>query len=285
MNTYADLVTLLLTFFIALFSMSTLKEEAKDALAEGANQGGPTSDNAAITESTTSTGEPTVGVDISDIENVDLNNLKEYVEAYAEQNGLSGKIEVTEGEGAVFIRLNSDVFFGADSFKLKGASIPVLSFLGDCFAQVQEELMMINIYGHTAEVQSDNYAIKALMLSSERAAQVAIYFNDVSLIPGELLNPIGQGNTFPIADNSTREGREKNRRVDIALVSKKAQITGNDEILQLLRGTFDDGTYPKSGSVKDVLSPEDGTVSGTETPSAPSEAGSDPLEVVSSFPE
>jgi len=300
LNTYADMITLVLTFFVALFSMSTLNAEALDAIAKGQNPGGPTptigteADDETVEGGASEGQDPApeqINVDLENIQIEDISQLKEYIEAYIEANGLQDQVQVQEGDGSVYIRFNSDVFFLPDRYNLqtvydeeKGRnSVPILDFLGECFKQIEDELLMINIYGHTAEVQAAGYPVSALMLSSERAASVGVYFQDVLGINDELLTPIGQGNTFPIASNETAEGRAKNRRVDIAVVSNKATITSTEEVLRLLQGTFDEDVYPRTGGVGDVLFPPEGENMASDaspppesSPEASDTAGSEP---------
>ena len=57
-----------------------------------------------------------------------------------------------------------------------------------------------------------------LRLSEARAEAVRQYFLDNSAIDESLLSSIGYGETRPIANNETQEGRSRNRRIDIAIV-------------------------------------------------------------------
>lgn len=261
LNTYSDMITLVLTFFVALFSMSTLSQEVVDKMAEGQNAGRSEVQSSVPTESEIQ--EDLMNMDLENVEIEDMSELARVIQAYIEQNGLTSSLQVSEGPGAVYIRINSDVFFNPDSYNLRRENLETLKFLGDCFKQVEDQLLMINLYGHTASVQANDYPVSALMLSSERAATVAIYFEEESGIDSALLTPIGQGNSYPIADNSTAEGRRKNRRVEIAVVSNKATIMDTEDVLRLLRGSFDENVYPKEGGVKDLLTDDpDGTGAG-----------------------
>lgn len=293
LNTYADMITLVLTFFVALFSMSTLNAEAVDAIAKGQNPGGstPTVGTKANEEDGQGGGasaDTKLEVDLENLEKIeDISDLREYIEAYIEANNLQDQVRVSEGQGSVYIRFNSDVFFSPDKYNLQteidengNRVVPILDFLGRCFNQIQDQLMMVNVYGHTAEVKTAGYPVSALMLSSERAASVAIYLQDNCEIDPKILTPIGQGNTFPIASNDTVEGRAKNRRVDIAVVSNKATITDTEEVLRLLQGTFDEDTYPRTGGVGDVIFPQEpGAASGESAVSEPESSG--PAETAS----
>lgn len=76
------------------------------------------------------------------------------------------------------------------------------------------------IEGHT---DTNGKADANMKLSQQRAEGVRVFLNEVFRIPSEQLHPIGYGETRPVANNATPEGRYKNRRVDIVLMDKRPQ--------------------------------------------------------------
>jgi OOP family OmpA-OmpF porin len=86
----------------------------------------------------------------------------------------------------------------------------------DKLAQVliAEPTWKLQIVGHTDNVGKDSYNLE---LSNKRANAVKKYLISKS-IPETLITSIGKGETMPIADNKTVEGRFKNRRVEFAIV-------------------------------------------------------------------
>ena len=58
------------------------------------------------------------------------------------------------------------------------------------------------------------------MLSAMRAAEVCIFIQEKGVIKPEKLVNISYGQFRPVADNSTREGRTKNRRVEILMIDE-----------------------------------------------------------------
>ncbi len=70
------------------------------------------------------------------------------------------------------------------------------------------------VEGHTDAVGDEK---ENFLLSEKRADEVSNYLNQIFRIPREQLRSIGYGETRPIADNSTVNGRYKNRRVNILL--------------------------------------------------------------------
>ena len=76
------------------------------------------------------------------------------------------------------------------------------------------EQTIIAVAGHTDSVGSESYN---KTLSTNRAQSVAKYLKSKNVVDARI-EVIGFGETMPIADNSTEEGRTQNRRVELTLV-------------------------------------------------------------------
>ena len=103
------------------------------------------------------------------------------------------------------------VQFDFDGANIKPASIPVLNKDVDLLGHSE---LHIVIEGHTDYIGSDDYNLK---LSQRRAQTVYNYFVSQG-INADRMETIGYGETRPIADNSTVEGRALNRRVEIQIL-------------------------------------------------------------------
>ncbi len=79
------------------------------------------------------------------------------------------------------------------------------------------EIEKIRIEGHTDSDASDAYNLK---LSNERAASVRAYLESKG-IDGKRMESKGFGESKPIGDNSTEQGKDDNRRVEIHIVKRK----------------------------------------------------------------
>jgi outer membrane protein OmpA-like peptidoglycan-associated protein len=77
----------------------------------------------------------------------------------------------------------------------------------------------VQVEGHTDNVGGEDYNQK---LSEKRASNVMEYLINPGGIAPSRLTSVGYGFTKPIADNATKEGRQKNRRVDLVIMDKKA---------------------------------------------------------------
>ncbi len=267
LNTYADMVTLLLTFFVMLFSMSSIQEEKWEKLLMAfTNRGNETQQVVLVPEGEgdqmgTNHGEAPPPGDKDSVQTEqalpeNFDQLYEYLKAYVERNGMQGSVDIQKSHGSVYIRFKDNIFFDPDNFVLKKDGTAILDFLGDCLKNVEHQIMTINISGHTASVDYENYPVSDWRLSSERASSVAIFFADQKQLDPKKIIPIGYGKNYPVDTNSTPEGRGKNRRVDMLIVSNESDLSNQDLLDSFLTGTFDPGRYPEIGSGKDILLPE-----------------------------
>jgi len=122
-------------------------------------------------------------------------------------------ILVEQTELGLRIRINSIEFeFGKAS--LKSAKIPIL----DRLAQILKKYSayQIEVHGHTDNIGSEQ---RNLELSLQRATTVKEYLVRKG-IPASRMTTKGFGFQYPVADNSTEEGRRKNRRVEFILIKK-----------------------------------------------------------------
>ena len=74
------------------------------------------------------------------------------------------------------------------------------------------------------------------ILSAMRSAEVAIYIQNKNVIEPRKLVNVSYGEYRPIADNSTPEGRAKNRRIEVIILDKDAKVRGIDEYYKDLQG-------------------------------------------------
>jgi outer membrane protein OmpA-like peptidoglycan-associated protein len=119
-------------------------------------------------------------------------------------------VEVTRpSEGQIDVRLTSDILFDVDSAGLRSESRSTLSDLASNFRQYPDE--MIDVEGHT---DSSGTTSHNQVLSENRASSVRAYLVDQG-VPGSRVTATGYGETRPKSSNSTPEGRQLNRRVEI----------------------------------------------------------------------
>lgn len=105
MDTYGDLVTLLLTFFVLLYAMSSMDASKWKAMASAFNT------RATVVEETENSqdGDPAETEKITQV--TEFNELYEYMNQYIQENGLSDTIKIYGGDGYAFIVFQNSVFF------------------------------------------------------------------------------------------------------------------------------------------------------------------------------
>lgn len=117
---------------------------------------------------------------------------------------------IQEGESVVL----NNIFFKTNSAELETSSISELNTLVELLTK--NENISIEISGHTDNVGTAAYNLE---LSGKRAESVKTYLVSKQ-IAGSRLTAIGYGQTKPIADNTTEEGRAKNRRTEFKIIKK-----------------------------------------------------------------
>ena len=243
--TFADLMNLLLCFFVMLFSMSSVDAQKFELLAASFNQtfsifsAGATAigDGVLVSmgvsqlneldEYINSTGRDNEGETIPEdlksmteaIEEAKLEEseqLAEKVEEALNEKNLDKEIDITFTAQYVQLTLNGAVLFDSGSVELKEESLPILNQVGIILQQYSAG--KIEIEGHTDNVpMSGSKYSNNDELSNGRALSVFYYLKDNTTLDPSNIKHSGMGEYVPIADNSTEEGRAKNRRVEIRI--------------------------------------------------------------------
>lgn len=142
--------------------------------------------------------------------------LAELIEEAVVESGMTQQIDVDFTNQYVLLSLKGALLFDSGKADLTDASLPVLDRVGTILEKYAGGT--IEIEGHTDSVpiNSAKFANNN-ELSSARALSVFDYLiENTSLDPADVKHS-GRGEYVPIADNSTPEGRAKNRRVEIRI--------------------------------------------------------------------
>jgi outer membrane protein OmpA-like peptidoglycan-associated protein len=131
------------------------------------------------------------------------------------------------GEG-IKVTFDSGILFDFDSAELSAASKNNITKLAETLEKYEDTNILVE--GHTDSQGPENYNQK---LSEERAKSVANALTQLG-IRNIRIKEIGYGESQPVADNSTTEGRQQNRRVEVAIFAneklKKAAEKGDIDI-------------------------------------------------------
>ena len=121
---------------------------------------------------------------------------------------------VGEGINVTFDE-SSGVYFDTEKYNINSKSQATLNKLADIFEEYPDSNILVE--GHTDNTGSETYN---LTLSKNRAQAVTNYLTSQGLSSGRF-NTKWYGESQPKYDNSTAEGRAKNRRVELAIVANE----------------------------------------------------------------
>ena len=256
LNTFADLMNLLLCFFVLLFASSSVDEKKFDEIAASFTstfsifQAGSTAigDGILISNGVSqlneldkyinSTGamaendldsdrfdseqneaEKELSDSLEEIEKAKLERseqLAEQIEEALSENNIADKVEIDFNSQYVQLSLKGAILFNPGSADIADSIVPTLKKVGmilEKYARYE-----IEIEGHTDNVpeRSKRFANND-ELSSARALSVFYFFKENTNLDPAMMKHTGRGEYMPIADNSTSEGRDRNRRVEIKI--------------------------------------------------------------------
>ncbi|NLW02421.1 MAG: flagellar motor protein MotB [Clostridiaceae bacterium] len=241
MTTYSDMVTLLLTFFIMLFAMSTVdKARFTDVARSLSNSLLNLSTGESILDSS---GKSIITVDFvnpSDknlpqqnekyiesaeemvidaqrqIYEMEMDIAKEEIRQAAVAQGIGDKVEIIEEKDFIIVRLESELFFDSGRADIRPEGYPVLDQLAEVLRNIDNEIL---VSGHTDNVPINTPLFKSNWeLSTARATTVVRYFTETLGLDPVKFTATGNGEHRPLADNSTAEGRQRNRRIEIMIM-------------------------------------------------------------------
>lgn len=229
MATYGDLVTLLLCFFVLLFSFSEIDAQKFQAIIQsfqgslGVLNGGETVEETPPKniENDTNDNEKNDNEenDIIQKEMEDFKKLKQAIEEYANEKGLSTNLKAEITEEGLLIRILDNVFFDSGKADIKPKAKEVVLYIGEALKKDEFVDKHIRIEGHTdTDIINTPKFPSNWELSVLRATNVLRLLEEEKTIKSNRLSASGYGPTRPIAPNNSSENKAKNRRVDIVVL-------------------------------------------------------------------
>ncbi|KOA21500.1 motility protein B [Clostridium homopropionicum DSM 5847] len=216
--TYSDLITLLMIFFVIMYAMSNISVEKYKKIAESFNIAFSGGQSILEQDTSTSEGTPTPIVE-KDLEQAKMEQLKQEVDKYLANNNLSSSVSTEIEERGLVVRLNDTLFFESGKAEVKEDALKKLIQIGNILKQ---EDNYIRIEGNTDNKPINTYMFKSnWQLSAVRASNVVQLLIEKCNYSPEKLSSVGYGEYRPVATNNTKEGRAKNRRIDIVIMNTK----------------------------------------------------------------
>lgn len=165
--------------------------------------------------------------DIAALQRVKEEKVKEVSNTYEQllQNMKSeialGQVTISELKGKLTVNMEAAILFDSGKADVKDDGLEILQKMVDTLKSVKDKA--IRIEGHTDNVQITGALTRVFPsnweLSAARAINVAKYLQQQGLDPA-ILSAAAFAEYKPVADNGTKEGRAKNRRIEITLVAK-----------------------------------------------------------------
>ena len=219
MVTFADLMSLLLTFFVLLLSFSNMEIVKFRTMAGSVRNALGLKSEIDLSDVPRGSSllpyeNPREGNGQGDIKNADA--LRDELKRIVRSSGLpvKGKIQVLAE--SVALQLDGDLLFDSGRAELRGESIPLLNDLAELIRRMDYR---VDVLGHT-----DNLPIATTLfpsnweLSGARAGRAVRHLVEHNVPPGRL-RAIGHAETRPVASNGTETSRALNRRVEFVFRS------------------------------------------------------------------
>ncbi len=257
MDTYGDMVTLLLCFFVMLYSMSDLNQQKWEMFVKSIFPNAGDTEQVAINENIAEGEYDVSGLLKTDEEIPEATPEELWVTLVKKLNesGVDG-VSVSRGEGYTFVAFENQAFFNGDSSVLTDQAMAILDIFCDIIAPQADNISQIEILGHTAQARPDreNNVRTDRMLSALRSAEVAAYIQNKDIIDPSKLIGISYGQYRSVASNETSEGRAKNRRVEFLIVDAGADIKSMNDYYDEYYNSLDEGNV----TVTDGISADGG---------------------------
>jgi len=250
--TYSDLITLLMIFFVVLYSMSKVDAQKFAAVAESLskalgggtpakielasspvgpslfNTGTPSSkttvpgngtnpNNTTYTQSAAKTSEGSGAT-----ETVSIDAIKAKIDKFAADNGIQLTLVTTVEERGLVVSIQETLLFESGSADITARARDILEKVSTVLAAAPNQ---IKVEGHT-----DNIPISTAKFPSNWELSVIRSINVVHILQNDGISPdrlsaAGYGEFRPVSSNDTEAGRGKNRRIDLLILRTKYDLT------------------------------------------------------------
>jgi chemotaxis protein MotB len=215
--TYADLITLLLAFFVVMYSMSRIDNKKFGKVSDALNtilKGGTSVLRFQQDHEKSGHGILKMG---------NLRMVQQKIEDRFKQIGKQEVLQTEITERGLVVHILESALFDKGSADLKPKAMEVLDLIAE---QLIGRPNHVRVEGHTDDtpiatsVYPSNWE-----LSSSRATAVVRYYSENQGIAPDRISALGYGKFRPVAANNSIENRAMNRRVDIVILTMELTLT------------------------------------------------------------
>jgi chemotaxis protein MotB len=234
---YADFITLLFAVFVVLYAMSQSDkkkvEEVMQSIQQsfGMVQSGAPSPKMNVLPSSQMNITPSVKPEIAVVpgtktvrgqvktraDEKDFRQIKSSIEAYLVKQGAQSKVSLTITRRGLIVSLKEAGFFESGQAHIKPSAYELINTIAEAMSQYNNPL---RFEGHTDNVPINSAQFPSNWeLSTARAVNGLKYLIKNFDVEPEKISAAGYAEFRPLASNDTSEGRSKNRRVDLVMLS------------------------------------------------------------------
>lgn len=238
---YADFITLLFAVFVTLYAMSQSdKKKAEEVMQSiqqsfGMIQSGAPSPKMNVLPSSQLNIAPNIRPEISvtpgsrssrsqfkvRADEKDFRQIKSSIDAYLVKQGAQSKVTLTITRRGLIVSLKEAGFFDSGQALIKPSAYELINTIAEVMTQYNNPL---RLEGHTDNVPiSTSQFPSNWELSTARAVNGLKYLIRNFDVDPDRISAAGYGEFRPLADNATPEGRAKNRRVDLVMLSSDGE--------------------------------------------------------------
>jgi chemotaxis protein MotB len=209
---YSDMLTLLLALFIVMFAMGQTDKQKLQSMSQQFNIIFAGGKGVMKNDGQSSISMPSN----TEIEDAKMSEIKKTLEDEISQEGYSDKVKVDVNSDGLEISIQDVVLFNTGEADVKDNLSPLLLQISNMIKGLDNE---IKVVGYTDNVPIKNDKFQSNWeLSSMRAINVMNFMVDLGKIQADKVSIQAYGEYKPKFDNTTEQGRAKNRRVEIVVV-------------------------------------------------------------------
>lgn len=213
--TYSDLITLLMIFFVVMYSMSNVDAQKFKAIA-----GSLSSVLSGQSNNVLDSLGPSF---IEGLESQQMEEIRQQLQEYIDANNLANSIRIYTQERGLVISLNDTVLFPSGKADLTPEAQAIMRKVGMSLKGLNN---YIRVEGHTDNLPISTSEFPSNWeLSAMRSTNVVRFLLKESGMSPDKLSQSGYGEYRPIANNDSEPGRTRNRRVDIVILKAEHVVS------------------------------------------------------------
>ncbi|MFO7845605.1 MAG: flagellar motor protein MotB [Balneolaceae bacterium] len=231
--TYSDMVTLLLVFFVVLYTLTPgIDESVFDNFISYFQSSVGVVDNSSVTDNSTTS---------SQSYRKQIVEQWQVVEDFLERENLENQVDIEQTPDGMKVTLSDSLTFNSGSSDLLPTAKRVLDEIAGIFTDEIEET---EVQGHTDTdpVASSSYYRSNWHLGAARGVSVLKYIQERSELAPERYKASSFGEYRPVANNGTTAGKRLNRRVEIYVRYKGLMDTEELNTTEIGRPTLNGGS-------------------------------------------